>query len=92
MAAGDRTPGVRITSGNGADFGPGSYGRIGDAWLCRPPRGPLGHLGRHTVTEHGDGTITVAPSILANPQPDDPEPGSGESWHGFLEAGIWREV
>jgi hypothetical protein len=41
---------------------------------------------------HDDGTITVAPSILANPQPDDPEPGSGESWHGFLEAGIWREV
>lgn len=92
MAAGDKTPGVRVTSGKGADFVPGTYGKLGDLWLCRPPRGALGHLANHTVTEHPDGTITVAPSILVNPRPDASEPGAAESWHGFLEAGIWREV
>lgn len=32
----------------------------------------------HTVTEHGDGTITVHPSIVTS------------TWHGWLERGLWR--
>ena len=34
----------------------------------------------HSVTENADGTITVYPSIVT------------ESWHGWLQYGIWRSV
>ena len=50
-------------------------------WYIRDPRGVIGALRTHTVTEHDDGTITVSPSIL------DPD-----GWHGYLERGVWREV
>jgi hypothetical protein len=67
----------------------GEYGMDVDGlWYCVPPGTDLlGCLGdgesHHKVTEYGDGTITVSPSILV---------GSGEkSWHGYLERGIWRE-
>lgn len=55
-------------------------------WMVRTPNGHMGNLGKHDVTEHEDGTITVSPSILvSNPQ-------EGELWHGFLERGVWRSV
>jgi hypothetical protein len=34
----------------------------------------------HSVEEHGDGTITVQPSIVT------------ATWHGWLERGTWRSV
>jgi hypothetical protein len=52
-------------------------------WCIRDPQGDVGQLGKHEVTEHEDGTITVSPSIL--------NPGQG-GWHGFLERGVWRQV
>jgi hypothetical protein len=50
-------------------------------WTICDPRGSLGMITTHEVTEHPDGTITVHPSIL------DPN-----GWHGWLERGVWREV
>lgn len=49
------------------------------------PNGLLANLKNHTVTEHDDGTITVQPLILV-------EAPRRTQWHGFLEAGIWREA
>jgi len=54
-------------------------------WLVKTPNGHLGHLGRHEVVEHGDGTITVSPSILVSDH-------TGQLWHGYLERGVWREA
>lgn len=50
----------------------------------------IGILTKHTVREHEDGTITVAPgdgssnSILVTR-------GSAQ-WHGYIERGYWRSV
>ena len=67
---------------------PGDYGFNAKAgyWLCRPPVKTVhaGGLKNHTVVEHEDGTVTVSPSILITGLT--PE----ESWHGYLERGIWR--
>mgnify|MGYP001609348307 CR=1 FL=1 len=63
----------------------GDYGRIGGDWYGCTPSGDLAGLARHDVTEHEDGTITVAPSILVRD-------GHEELWHGWLEAGIWRSA
>jgi len=52
-----------------------------ETWYVCDPNGTVGRLDDHTVIEHGDGTITVSPSIL------DPSPGG---WHGLLERGEWR--
>lgn len=69
------------------DYGLGPDGR----WYCVPPgKDPftwMGCLGdgvsQHKVTVHEDRTITVTPSIFI---------GNGlESWHGWLERGVWRE-
>lgn len=54
-------------------------------------RDPAGHVGRvidsvHQIVEHEDGTVTVAPSILATTG------AHGHDWHGYLERGVWREV
>lgn len=52
-----------------------------------------GMLSIHTVREHEDGTITVAPgdgssnSILIKRRED-----LGESWHGYVDHGRWYEV
>lgn len=63
----------------------GEYGKHNDGtWFFRPPGSHMGSLAGHQVTEHEDGTITVAPSILI----DD---GRGK-WHGYLERGVWRQV
>jgi hypothetical protein len=55
-------------------------------WLVYCPKGGVGTLINHQVVEHEDGTITVSPSILQN------WGRKGESWHGYLEHGEWREV
>lgn len=74
--------GVRLPDGllAGVWFKHGDYMRdeTGKWWL-RPPRGSMGDLDGHTVTEHEDGTITVEPSI------------AGDDWHGYLERGVWRD-
>lgn len=66
----------------------------GTAWVVIAP-GPDGmllfaNLEAHTVREHSDGTISVRPgdgssnSILVSRRPD-------ESWHGYIEHGVWTE-
>ena len=66
----------------------GAYGTAnGKDWFCTTPNGLLGNLGKHEVTEHEDGTITVSPSILVTSG----EQHSDPSWHGYLEHGMWRE-
>lgn len=63
-------------------FEPGDYGRWDGKWYGMTSVGLAG-LANHEVVEHEDGTITVSPSILCS---------TGEqSWHGYLERGIWRE-
>lgn len=65
---------------------PGAYGSAnGKDWFCTTPNGMAGNLGLHQVTEHEDGTITVSPSILVTGG------ATGESYHGFLERGVWRD-
>lgn len=64
-------------------YQPGDYGRYSQTWFCCTPNGHLGNLSGHTVTEHEDGTITVAPSILVKDR-------TGELWHGYLVAGEWK--
>lgn len=66
---------------------PGQYGKWAQdgCWYAVPPGTDLlAGLAKHQVTEHDDGTISVAPSILVRG-------GARGSWHGFLERGIWRE-
>jgi len=66
----------------------GEYGKTPDGkWYCHVPAPGFGAggLGKHEVTEHEDGTITVSPSILC-------DMGNGSVYHGFLERGVWREV
>lgn len=65
----------------------------GGVWGFYAPNGcGIGTLLKHTVRELADGTATVAPgdgssnSILISGG------GSGRSWHGYLERGVWREV
>ncbi len=55
-------------------------------WHAKTPNGHLANLARHDVEEHADGTITVSPSIRVS------SPGDEELWHGYLEAGVWREA
>lgn len=61
-------------------------------WFVVVPLGGgfgLGRLERHTVREHEDGTITVAPgdgssnSILVS------KSAAGPSWHGYVERGVF---
>lgn len=64
---------------------PGDYWTGPLGWAAKLPNGLRCGLSKHTVTEHEDGTITVSPSILTT------NGEGGESWHGFLEKGVWRE-
>jgi hypothetical protein len=67
---------------------PGAYGEAAPGhWYATTPNGLFGNLGRHTVTEHDDMTISVSPSILVTSGHD----GRAPSWHGYLERGVWRE-
>ena len=84
--------GIRVETDVEMLHTPGSYWKArtdaGDTiWYVHAP-GPggfHGNLAKHDVTEHEDGTITVSPSILITKH-------TGETWHGFLEHGEWREV
>lgn len=71
---------------------PGGYRREGGVWHVRLPNadglGPGASIGKHDVTEHDDGTITVSPSILFEHGAHGPD----RNWHGYLEHGTWREV
>lgn len=76
--------GRRLPDGDSQIFAPGDYGRdSAGRWQVRPPRGHLGTLDDHMVTEHENGTITVSPSILSEPATEG---------HWLLERGIWREI
>lgn len=44
----------------------------------------IANLGNHKITVTGDHALTVEPSILCNGAP-------GESFHGFIENGIWLD-
>ena len=75
------------------EYEPGDYGLWDGAWYCRAPvdsehRRLQGNLRNHQVAENEDGTITVSPSILVSAL-GAPEPNT---WHGFLERGVWRSV
>ena len=64
---------------------PGEYAKHAEGYFYAcTPSGMLANLRSHRVTEHPDGTITVEPSILVTG-------GEGQSWHGFLRAGVWSE-
>lgn len=69
----------------------GDYGRdAAGEWWCRPPGCSMGSLKDHEITEHADGTITVSPSIQADPvQPVRKPP---PDFHGYLECGVWRKA
>ncbi len=67
----------------------GDYGfHPKSGWQCRPFGCHAGSIGKHDVTEHSDGTITVSPSILLTQHDDDGDP---YQWHGYLEKGVWRK-
>jgi len=71
---------------------PGEYAYVDGRWYGCTPNGHLGDLTEHQVTEHNDSTITVSPSILVT-IPNYGNTGKDkELWHGYLEAGVWREV
>lgn len=55
-------------------------------WYACTPTGQLAGLAKHDVIEHGDGTITVSPSILVMGGYD------SDDWHGYLEQGVWRQI
>jgi len=65
------------------ELNPGEYVRHEGDWWCCCPSGEKGALMRHEIVEHGDGSITVSPSILIYGK---------NTWHGYLENGVWREV
>lgn len=72
----------------------GDYGKDGGgAWRCRPPGvKDSGSLDDHEVIEHGDGTITVAPSIVAGDVKGEAAELMDCQWHGYLEKGVWRKT
>jgi hypothetical protein len=88
---GRRLPNVEKPADDFPAMEPGDYVRYRETWFVVTPNGHAGNLRRHRVTEHEDGTITVAPSILVSAvMPESHE--SIELWHGFLERGVWRSV
>jgi hypothetical protein len=63
---------------------PGQYTKwSGEYYAVPPDTALLAGLRAHKIDEHPDGTITVSPSILVS-QGD-------QSWHGYLEKGVWRK-
>ena len=63
---------------------PGEYGKHRDGlWYVMPKEDLLANLGKHNITEHEDGAITVNPSILVS--------NHLGSWHGYLTHGILKE-
>lgn len=82
--------GIRQPDGSEWPLPPGSYWRSkSGVWMAVTPKGHIGDLRNHDVIEHEDGTITVSTSILVPVRTDKRDQ---ESWYGFLERGIWREI
>lgn len=78
---------IYLEGDDGVRLKAGEYGKhpgIG-IWYACTPNGLMGNLSNHEVIEHEDGSITVSPSILVESYGDD-------TWHGYLEHGVWREV
>lgn len=73
-----------------------------DAWMVKVPTGgPACLLGRpnadgsayHWVRENDDGTITVEPNPLdAPPERRNSNSIGWNGWHGYIDAGAWREA
>jgi hypothetical protein len=97
-----RRGGLRIKPG---DYGCVPYTNGPADWFVCCPDGSYVRLwvndedrngNRHTVTEHEDGTITVGGSILGHDVPSlrigGVGPISSETWHGWLEQGVWRST
>lgn len=81
--------GRRVYSKGPHELEQGEYVNWNDEWYahCPAPDEPLANLSAHEVTEHEDGTITVAPSILVNTSRNG---RPVQLFHGYLERGIWR--
>lgn len=76
-----------------AKLEPGDYsGPWRGLWYFCTPNGHTGCIDSkiHSVTEHEDGTVTVAPSISL--RQGSLRHGGTELWHGYLERGVWRTV
>lgn len=106
MAAGDLTQGKRYPDGE-YELEPGGYakhtlnhaGELRTCWWVHTPSGQQGMLVLHDVAENEDGTITIE----VKPAPPD-DPGNRNSilfrpdsaghagWHGYIDAGEWREI
>jgi hypothetical protein len=68
----------------------GDYGKdLAGEWWCRPPGCSMGSLKDHEITEHEDGTVTVTPSIEADPVAVGKPP---PAFHGYLQHGVWRKA
>ena len=80
---------VRVN--NFCDIIPGKicYYEADGKWYLYLPGCGLGGLGKHTVVENNDGTITVTPSILVTGH--DNEKMEKTIRHGFVTNNIWRE-
>ena len=89
MVAGDITQGQRIEGSDPYHWPEGGYGLFHGHWYGKAPGGELGNLSGHDLTEHEDGTLTVAPSILISTRRGGQDV---QLWHGYLERGVWREV
>lgn len=90
---GQSGPGRRVEMGERSfsTLQPGEYGRCRDGKIYGVPPGAPGliaNLANHQITEHDDGTITVAPSILV----EFPNMQPVSRWHGHLERGVWLAV
>lgn len=79
--------GKRVMDWDGTTLlAPGEYALASTGhWFACTPNGLLADLSLHSWVQHPDGTISVFPSILVT------RPGTETRWHGYLEAGRWRE-
>lgn len=64
----------------------------GGVWGVYPPRGGIGTLTKHTVREHEDGTATIAHGDGSSNSVLITGGEERETWHGFLDRGVWNEV
>lgn len=83
------TPGTLVRDWDGSTLlQPGEYAKHPTTghWMACTPNGMLADLRRHSWIQHDDGTISVAPSILVT------QIHARGRWHGYLEAGTWRQV
>lgn len=60
----------------------GDFWKFKYFWFGLTPNGLLCNLSGHNIEENENGNITVKPSILVNNDKD--------TWHGFLENGVWK--